>query len=150
MVHASVSRLKYLKKCLLCPILSVQENWDRTSKIFSTSSLMSSFIKNTVPLVCSTRIVSQFGNLHSPYSPIQQVLFEIRPFANAHLLVPCQFASNEKAAEVSKFFATRTKPAVERVLKQSLETVRINARWVEGIRSEPRLAQTVRELLAKP
>ncbi|XP_020184411.1 aminopeptidase M1-C isoform X2 [Aegilops tauschii subsp. strangulata] len=60
------------------------------------------------------------------------------------------FTSNEKAAEISKFFATRTKPGFERTLKQSLETVRISARWAEGIRSEPGLSQTVRELLAKP
>ncbi|KAM3257088.1 hypothetical protein ACQJBY_049440 [Aegilops geniculata] len=60
------------------------------------------------------------------------------------------FTSNEKAAEISKFFATRTKPGFERTLKQSLETVRISARWAEGIRIEPGLAQTVRELLAKP
>ncbi|XP_047051404.1 aminopeptidase M1-C-like [Lolium rigidum] len=59
------------------------------------------------------------------------------------------FASNEKAAEVSKFFATRTTPGFERTLKQSLENVRISARWVEGIKSEPGLAQTVRELLGK-
>ncbi|VAI31871.1 unnamed protein product [Triticum turgidum subsp. durum] len=52
------------------------------------------------------------------------------------------FTSNEKAAEISKFFATRTKPGFERTLKQSLETVRISARWAEGIRSEPGLAQT--------
>ena len=65
-------------------------------------------------------------------------------------LVSCQFTSNEKAAEISKFFATRTKPGFERTLKQSLETVRISARWAEGIRSEPGLSQTVRELLAKP
>ncbi|KAM3257099.1 hypothetical protein ACQJBY_049440 [Aegilops geniculata] len=52
------------------------------------------------------------------------------------------FTSNEKAAEISKFFATRTKPGFERTLKQSLETVRISARWAEGIRIEPGLAQT--------
>ncbi|KAF7058701.1 hypothetical protein CFC21_065703 [Triticum aestivum] len=60
------------------------------------------------------------------------------------------FTSNEKAAEISKFFVTRTKPGFERTLKQSLENVRISARWAEGIRSEPGLSQTVRELLAKP
>ncbi|CAM0951104.1 unnamed protein product [Alopecurus aequalis] len=60
------------------------------------------------------------------------------------------FTSNEKATEVSKFFVTRTTPAFERTLKQSLESVRISARWVEGIKSEPGLAQTVRELLGKP
>ncbi|KAK1651329.1 hypothetical protein QYE76_069134 [Lolium multiflorum] len=61
-----------------------------------------------------------------------------------------EFSSNDKAAEISKFFATRTTPQFERTLKQSLEVGRINARWVEGIKSEPGLAQTVRELLGKP
>ncbi|CAN6204269.1 unnamed protein product [Urochloa humidicola] len=57
------------------------------------------------------------------------------------------FTSNEKAKEFSRFFATRKKPGFDRTLKQSLEIVRINARWIQGIRSEPRLAQTVQELL---
>ncbi|CAN6174091.1 unnamed protein product [Urochloa humidicola] len=55
------------------------------------------------------------------------------------------FTSNEKAEEFSRFFATRKKPGFERTLrplKQSLEIVRVNARWIQGIRSEPRLAQT--------
>jgi F0F1-type ATP synthase delta subunit len=67
-----------------------------------------------------------------------------------HFLVSCQFSSNEKASEISKFFETRTTPGFERTLKQCLENVRISARWVEGIKSEPRLAETVRELLGKP
>ncbi|ONM54526.1 Aminopeptidase M1 [Zea mays] len=60
------------------------------------------------------------------------------------------FTSNEKAAEFSRFFATRKKPEFERTLKQSLENVRISARWIQGIKSEPRLAQTVQELLRRP
>lgn len=42
-----------------------------------------------------------------------------------------QFTSEEKAAEVSEFFATRVKPSFERALKQSLERVRISARWID-------------------
>lgn len=57
------------------------------------------------------------------------------------------FASEEKAAEVSEFFATRVKPSFERALKQSLEKVRISARWIESIKNEPSLAQTVHQLL---
>jgi puromycin-sensitive aminopeptidase len=57
------------------------------------------------------------------------------------------FSSNEKATEFSGFFLTRKKPSFERTLKQSLENVRINARWIQCIRSEPRLAQTVHDLL---
>lgn len=58
-----------------------------------------------------------------------------------------QFTSEEKAAEVSEFFATRVKPSFERALKQSLERVRISARWIDSIKSEPNLAQTVQQLL---
>ncbi|VAI00865.1 unnamed protein product [Triticum turgidum subsp. durum] len=57
------------------------------------------------------------------------------------------FTSEEKAAEVSEFFATRVKPSFERALKQSLERVRISARWIDSIKSEPSLAQTVQQLL---
>ncbi|KAK1608098.1 hypothetical protein QYE76_031771 [Lolium multiflorum] len=57
------------------------------------------------------------------------------------------FTSEEKAAEVSEFFATRVKPSFERALKQSLERVRISARWIESIKREPNLAQTVHQLL---
>jgi puromycin-sensitive aminopeptidase len=39
------------------------------------------------------------------------------------------------------------KPSFERALKQSLERVRISARWIESIKSEPNLAQTVHQLL---
>jgi len=60
------------------------------------------------------------------------------------------FTSNEKAEEFSRFFATRKKPGFERTLKQSLESVRISARWIQGIRSETQLAQTVQELLHRP
>jgi puromycin-sensitive aminopeptidase len=58
-----------------------------------------------------------------------------------------QFTSEAKAAEVSEFFAGRIKPSFERSLKQSLERVRISARLIESIRSEPSLGQTVHELL---
>ncbi|KAK1608097.1 hypothetical protein QYE76_031770 [Lolium multiflorum] len=57
------------------------------------------------------------------------------------------FTSEERAAEVSQFFCTRVKPSFERALKQSLERVRISARWIESIKSEPNLAQTVHQLL---
>jgi puromycin-sensitive aminopeptidase len=58
-----------------------------------------------------------------------------------------QFTSEEKAAEVSEFFACRIKPSFQRALNQSLERVRISARWIESIRSEPSLGQAVQELL---
>lgn len=61
-------------------------------------------------------------------------------------IVP-RFTSEEKAVEVTEFFAGQVKPSFERALKQSLERVRISVRWIESIRSEPKLGQTVQELL---
>ncbi|KAL6598509.1 hypothetical protein ACP70R_046208 [Stipagrostis hirtigluma subsp. patula] len=57
------------------------------------------------------------------------------------------FTSEAKADEVSEFFDGRIKPSFQRALKQSLERVRISAKWIESIRSEPNLGQTVHELL---
>nr|GMC83212.1 aminopeptidase M1 [Ipomoea batatas] len=56
------------------------------------------------------------------------------------------FSSYEKAKEVEEFFATRTRPFIARSLKQSLERVNINAKWVKSIRIEKHLADAVREL----
>uniref|UniRef100_A0A0E0M0C9 Aminopeptidase n=1 Tax=Oryza punctata TaxID=4537 RepID=A0A0E0M0C9_ORYPU len=79
------------------------------------------------------------------YLVLRSVIIEARETAWSWL----KFTSKEKEAEISQFFATRTKPGFERALKQSLENVRISARWVDGIRGESELAQTVHDLLIK-
>ncbi|KAL5559479.1 hypothetical protein UlMin_035690 [Ulmus minor] len=57
------------------------------------------------------------------------------------------FASFEKAQEIEQFFASRTKPSIARTLKQSLERVHINAKWVQWVRSEKnQLAVAVNQL----
>ncbi|XVE97719.1 hypothetical protein REPUB_Repub03eG0042900 [Reevesia pubescens] len=56
------------------------------------------------------------------------------------------FASSEKVKEVKQFFVNRTKPSMARTLKQSIEQVEINAKWVQSIRSEKDLAETVKKL----
>ncbi|KDP34065.1 hypothetical protein JCGZ_07636 [Jatropha curcas] len=56
------------------------------------------------------------------------------------------FASFEKAKEVEEFFATRTKPAIARTLKQSIERVNINAKWVQSVQNEKQLPEAVKEL----
>ncbi|KAH7523844.1 hypothetical protein FEM48_Zijuj06G0055200 [Ziziphus jujuba var. spinosa] len=56
------------------------------------------------------------------------------------------FASFEKAKEVEEFFASRSKPSIARTLKQSIERVCINAKWVESVRGEKDLAEAVKEL----
>ncbi|XP_010937267.1 aminopeptidase M1-B [Elaeis guineensis] len=59
------------------------------------------------------------------------------------------FSSKEKAEEIEVFFASRTKPSFARTLKQSLERVRINARWVQSIRNDYSLEEVVKELAQK-
>ncbi|XP_026656624.2 aminopeptidase M1-B-like isoform X2 [Phoenix dactylifera] len=59
------------------------------------------------------------------------------------------FSSEEKAEEMEEFFASRTKPSFARTLKQSLERVRINARWVQSIRNDHSLEEAVKELAHK-
>lgn len=50
---------------------------------------------------------------------------------------------------MEEFFASRTKPSFARKLKQSLERVRINARWVQSIRNDYSLEEVVKELAHK-
>lgn len=61
----------------------------------------------------------------------------------------CQFSSYEKANEVEEFFASRSKPKITRTLKQSLERVHINAKWVQSIQTEKHLAEAVQELACR-
>ncbi|GLT85576.1 hypothetical protein SLE2022_037630 [Rubroshorea leprosula] len=69
--------------------------------------------------------------------------FLITAFVSA---VVSPFASFEKAKEVEEFFASRTKPSIARTIKQSIERVHINAKWVQGIQNEEDLADAVIEL----
>ena len=64
---------------------------------------------------------------------------------NRMFVLTIQFCSDEKANEVEEFFASRTKPSIARTLKQSLERVRINARWVQSIRNEKSLGEVAKE-----
>ncbi|OMO66979.1 Peptidase M1, alanine aminopeptidase/leukotriene A4 hydrolase [Corchorus capsularis] len=56
------------------------------------------------------------------------------------------FASSEKVKEVKEFFTSRTKPSMARTLKQSIEQVEINAKWVQSIKNEKQLTETVNKL----
>ncbi|XP_022864268.1 aminopeptidase M1 [Olea europaea var. sylvestris] len=57
-----------------------------------------------------------------------------------------QFSSYEKAEEVEQYFASRMKSYIARTLKQSIERVHINAKWVQSIQKEKHLADAVQEL----
>ena len=132
--------MSYLKACCLHDTCSMrmQGNWDRITKKYGGTQ-QGGFIRYVLTLV----------NL-PPISISKSRTLLLPSISWTPLFPGDQFASNEKAAEFSRFFATRKKPEFERTLKQSLENVRVNARWIQGIRSEPRLAQTVQELLHRP
>ncbi|KAI7735793.1 hypothetical protein M8C21_000555, partial [Ambrosia artemisiifolia] len=49
------------------------------------------------------------------------------------------FSSHEMAEEVEEFFSSRVTPSFARILKQSIEKIRIKARWIEKIRQEESL-----------
>ncbi|XP_021640891.2 aminopeptidase M1 isoform X2 [Hevea brasiliensis] len=59
------------------------------------------------------------------------------------------FCSNEKADEVEEFFATRANPSIAMNLKQSIEKVRIKARWIASIKQENSLQELVKKLACK-
>ncbi|XP_072959733.1 aminopeptidase M1-A-like isoform X2 [Typha angustifolia] len=59
------------------------------------------------------------------------------------------FSSDEKADEIEEFFVSRAKPNISRTVKQSIERVRINAKWVQSIRNEKCLGDVVKEIAKK-
>ncbi|XP_038896093.1 aminopeptidase M1-like isoform X2 [Benincasa hispida] len=59
------------------------------------------------------------------------------------------FCSNEEADEIEAFFATHPHEKVAMDLKQSLEQVRIKARWVEFIKQDHSLPDLINKLAAK-
>ncbi|XP_050285452.1 aminopeptidase M1-like isoform X1 [Quercus robur] len=59
------------------------------------------------------------------------------------------FCSNEKAEEIEEFFVSRVHPSFTRNLKQSIEEIRLKARWVENIRQEQSLPELVKQLALK-
>ncbi|XP_068647529.1 aminopeptidase M1-like [Aristolochia californica] len=56
------------------------------------------------------------------------------------------FSSDEKAEEISAFFSSQVMPSITMTLKQSIEQVRINAKWVCNIRNEHSLEKVVKAL----
>ncbi|ONI33136.1 hypothetical protein PRUPE_1G407900 [Prunus persica] len=69
--------------------------------------------------------------------------FLITRFVSA---IVSSFASFEKVKEIDEFFKAYPNPSTTRTLKQSIERVQINAKWVESVKSEKNLADAVKEL----
>lgn len=52
-------------------------------------------------------------------------------FLLGHLVrVPSNFATEERATEVEKFYASKNLPGVERTMRQAVESIRSNAKWL--------------------
>ncbi|KAM1021915.1 hypothetical protein ACFX2J_042746 [Malus domestica] len=56
------------------------------------------------------------------------------------------FASFDKVKEVDEFFKAHPNPKITRTVKQSIERVQINAKWVQSVQSERNLADVATEL----
>ncbi|XP_074286874.1 aminopeptidase M1-like [Silene latifolia] len=57
-----------------------------------------------------------------------------------------KLSSDEMLQEVEEFFASRTKPEIARHVKQSIEKIRINVKWIESVRTEESLIGVVQQL----
>ncbi|KAA3486206.1 aminopeptidase M1-like [Gossypium australe] len=60
-----------------------------------------------------------------------------------------KFASSEKMKEIGMFFGNRTQASMVRTLKQSMEQIYINSKWVQTIRKDKDLAEAVKKLANK-
>ncbi|TVU33087.1 hypothetical protein EJB05_24872 [Eragrostis curvula] len=58
-------------------------------------------------------------------------------------------ATDEKGDDAEEFFKSRTKANIARTVKQSIERVRINAKWVKSIKSEAELGNVLKEHAVK-
>ncbi|WOK97019.1 hypothetical protein Cni_G05727 [Canna indica] len=59
------------------------------------------------------------------------------------------FSSEEKATEIEEFFASRIKPSIARTVKQSIERVKINAKWVKSITNDQSLGGIAKDLAGR-
>lgn len=126
----------------------MQDKWDHISKTWGSGFLITRFVSATVSPVCLP-FFSVIGFFSFNYCLFfKYKCFACQKYINAIIAyyAVLQFASFEKAREVEEFFASRTKPSIARTLKQSLERVQINAKWVQSIQTEKPLAEAVKEL----
>ncbi|KAL5755640.1 hypothetical protein ACOSQ2_020386 [Xanthoceras sorbifolium] len=81
------------------------------------------------------RILNRYGSGYLCHSFISDI---IKPLS-----------SHEKAKDVEAFFASHENPAIDKILKQSIEYIRIRARWIDSIRQEQSLPELVKQLVHK-
>lgn len=65
------------------------------------------------------------------------------------LFICLQLATDEKGDEAEEFFKSRIKASIARTVKQSIERVRIKAKWVKSTKGEADLGNVLKELAHK-
>ena len=100
----------------------IKENWDAINKMFSSGQfLLGRILKSVcrVSRMCVRVLVLVF-------------CFEM---CVATRQATSAFASEAKAAEVEAFFKDKDTPGADRSISQALETIRLNAAWLERDRA---------------
>ncbi|XP_042437231.1 aminopeptidase M1-A-like [Zingiber officinale] len=59
------------------------------------------------------------------------------------------FGTSEKATEISNFFKSRSNPLISDTLRQSLKQVMIKERWIQSVKNEFTLCDTIKDLVRK-
>lgn len=115
----------------------MQENWDLILKRWGTEMLLTHFIRDIITPVSDQR----------SHARVRVHIWK-NSSDHAHLLC-LQFCSDAMANEAEAFFGgDDALPSIALSLKQSLEKVRIKARWVEHIKEETQLLVALVEKLA--
>lgn len=116
-------------------VFCFQDNWDVIVKRWGQGMVFHHFIRDIVTPVSNLMPC----NFYLTYDYVNTCL------VSDWNMCWFQFSSNEKAEEVEEFFGSRVSPSFSRNLKQSIEQIRIKAKWIEKVRKEesliPKLAR---------
>ncbi|KAG6476950.1 hypothetical protein ZIOFF_066200 [Zingiber officinale] len=66
-----------------------------------------------------------------------------------NFLLSSEFGTSEKATEISNFFKSRSNPLISDTLRQSLKQVMIKERWIQSVKNEFTLCDTIKDLVRK-
>ncbi|ONI33138.1 hypothetical protein PRUPE_1G408000 [Prunus persica] len=123
------------------PIITLEVlNFLLTSEVRSQDAIMGLYVSSKGRETAWTWLKDNWEHISNTWSSG----FLMTCFVTA---IVSPFASIEKVKEIDEFFKARPNPSITRTLKQSIERVRINAKWVQSVDSEKNLADVVKELV---
>ena len=76
-------------------------------------------------------------------------VFLSRGISPSKSVFPFQFCSHEMADEIEAFFAPRVDPSFAMNVNQSLEILRIKARWADYVKQDAVLGEVVSQLASQ-